>query len=67
MEKIYNMKLGEKINTETSMYGQTEIERVPGGWNFIYTHYTNSGENSPIAMAAVFVPFNFESKSKKRG
>jgi hypothetical protein len=67
MKKIYEMDLFEKIETETSSFGQTEIERVPGGWNYIYTHYTSIDEESPIAMTAVFVPFNNEFQESERG
>lgn len=61
MDEIYEMKLGDVIEKNSYRFGQTKIERVPGGWNYIYTQYTGTvQEKTPITMTAVFVPLSNE-------
>lgn len=59
---IYELELGETLYTSTTADSDTNVERVPGGWNYVYYRITTDilGNVTRIAMSAVFVPWHDE-------
>ena len=53
---IYDIKNLEEISITTS-FGDTVIQRLPGGWVFI-----TKAEVHPYRFSSVFVPYNNEFK-----
>ena len=49
-KELLNMKLGEKISNDNGAGFSNFIERVPGGWNFVYVKSGSAG------MSTTFVP-----------
>ena len=62
-DSIYNLKLHEILDVNEFAGRSIQVQRVPGGWNYIYqeTIYGGIGSNSrSISISTVFVPFNDE-------
>jgi hypothetical protein len=56
-DQLYSMKLGDQIywNYDQDDRADCVIQRVPGGWNYIYE------------SSSVFVPFNNEFQGDNNG
>lgn len=54
LDILYSLKVGEEYNSSMGSCSSVIIERVPGGWVYLYSTWD---ERHPVQIAPVFVPF----------